>query len=95
VGRSAALGITVTDTPSTSGTTGATISGVIQGSAAEDAGLQAGDIITAVDGKQVEGASELSELIRSHSIGDKVTLSITRGTKTMDVTVTLKESSFN
>lgn len=95
VGRSAALGIQVTDSASSAGATGATVSNVISGSAAEAAGLQAGDIITAVNGEAISSASALSEKIQTFSVGDTVTLTIVRGTQTTDLTVTLKESSFN
>ena len=53
---------------------GATVAGVVSGSPAAEAGLTAGDVITAVDGTTVGSATELTELIAAHHPGDKVTL---------------------
>jgi S1-C subfamily serine protease len=57
------------------GTTGATISGVVDGSPAADAGLAAGDSITAVDGSTVDTADALSAALAQHDPQDKVTIS--------------------
>lgn len=62
-------------------------------SAAELAGIKAGDIITAIDGTEVKTMDELNEIKNTHSIGDTVTLKIYRDGSTKDVTVTLGESS--
>jgi S1-C subfamily serine protease len=53
---------------------GATVAGVVSGSPAAQAGLKAGDVITAVDGDTVSSASDLSDLIGTHHPGDKVTI---------------------
>ncbi len=61
----------------------------ISGSPAEKAGLQPGDIVTAVDGKSVNGSTINDEITRVRGeTGTKVTLSIRRGEKTFDVTIT-------
>jgi serine protease Do len=49
-----------------------------QGSAAEKAGLQNYDIITAIDGNAVSSIEELSEQIAKHKVGDSVTLNVIR-----------------
>lgn len=61
----------------------------IKGSPAEEAGLQANDVITAVDGQSIQGytASEAVALIRGEA-GTDVVLTIQRGDATNDVTVT-------
>ena len=51
---------------------GATVSGVVSGSPAAQAGLAAGDVIASVDGTTVSSASQLTDLIGSHHPGDKV-----------------------
>jgi S1-C subfamily serine protease len=60
-----------------SSASGATVAGVISGSPAAQAGLAAGDVITAVDGKSVASASALSDMIAAHHPGDKVTITWT------------------
>jgi S1-C subfamily serine protease len=52
--------------------TGATISSVISGDPAQQAGLAAGDVITSIDGQSVGSASALSNLVISHHPGDKI-----------------------
>ena len=46
---------------------------------ADKAGLQAGDIITAVDGKAVKSYADLIRQIRAHKAGDKVKIKYKRG----------------
>jgi membrane-associated protease RseP (regulator of RpoE activity) len=58
---------------------GAEVVAVLPDSPAAGAGLQEGDIITAVDGSAVTGPAELAELIRSHEPGDQVTIAYSRG----------------
>jgi S1-C subfamily serine protease len=71
-------------------TAGATISGVVKGSAAAAAGLAAGDTITAVDGKAIASATALSAVTATHKPGDKVSVTFTNTAgKSQSVTVTL------
>jgi putative serine protease PepD len=74
--------------------TGAAAGGpaIVPGGPAEKAGLQAGDVILALDGKTVEGSSELIVAIRSKSPGDTVTLTVRRDGSERDVDVTLGAS---
>lgn len=53
------------------------------------AGVQQGDVIVAVDGKAITDESTLSRILLSHKPGDKVTLTLARGTGQQTVTVTL------
>ena len=64
---------------------------VIPGSPAEAAGLQAGDIITAIDGEQIGAESDLSMLILPHAPGDTITLRVLRDNSVQEIEVTLGE----
>ncbi len=59
---------------------------VSEGGPAAVAGLQAGDVISAVDGKEVVGLQAVSQAIRSHA-GQPVSVTFTRGQETMTVTL--------
>ena len=74
----------------TSGTQlGAQVEDITQGSAAAQAGLQKGDLITAIDGTPVVGSESLVAQVRSHEVGKEVTLSVLRGSETLELKVTL------
>jgi putative serine protease PepD len=75
------------------GTDGVTVVDVQSGSAAADAGLKAGDVITAVDGKAVTTAERLRAVIATHAPGDKLTLTVRRGGATKTLTATLGSRS--
>jgi len=64
---------------------------VFPGSPAEASGLQSGDVIVAIDGRQVTAESDLSMLILPYSPGETITLSVLRGGETREVDVTLGE----
>src|SRR5437588_3279018 len=51
-----------------------------------------GDLIVAVDGEKVEDQQDLAQIMNNHRAGDTVRMSVYRGMKTMDVTVTLGEA---
>ena len=57
---------------------------------AADANLKVGDMILKVDGKPVTGSIDVVVAIRTHTPGEKVTLTVERGGKTFDVTVGLR-----
>ena len=61
-------------------------------SAAEEAGLEKGDVITEFDGKKVSKMSELQEAIAQHRPGEKVGLTYKRGKKEIKVNVTLRNT---
>jgi Do/DeqQ family serine protease len=64
-------------------------------SAAQDANLEKGDVITKFNGKSVNKMSELQEAIAQHRPGDKVSLTYVRDKKTHSVDVTLRNSQGN
>ena len=59
--------------------TGMLVTGVSAGSPAEKAGLKAGDIIYAIDGKEVLDPASLRYRIATQPVGESVTLTIVRG----------------
>jgi putative serine protease PepD len=62
---------------------------VVSGSPAAKAGLQPGDLITAVNGKSVTSTDAFIATLGNYSPGNVVTLSVKRGGKAMQVKVTL------
>jgi putative serine protease PepD len=81
----ALLGVSVAD-----GTNGVAVKQVESGSAAADAGLKAGDTITAVGDTKVTTAEQLRAIIASHQPGDSVTLAVRApdgSTKTVKATL--------
>ena len=72
---------------------GAYVASVAQGSGAEAAGLQEGDIITALNGEKVEGASDLMLAVRGEKPGDTVTLTVNRNGQEQEISVTLGDDA--
>ena len=63
-------------------------------SAAERAGLRESDIIVNIDGADVKQTEELARIIKSHKVGDEITLKIYRVDNTgrynqQEITITL------
>ena len=86
---------------------GLLIVNVIPGSAAEKGGLRGGtqraylgntpillggDLIVAIDGRQVQDQQDLAQVMNSHKADDTVTVTIFRGKQKMDLKVTLHEA---
>ncbi|WP_371405883.1 trypsin-like peptidase domain-containing protein [Kribbella sp. NBC_00662] len=92
----ARLGVTVGDAQSTDGlTNGARLGEVTSGGAADKAGLQSGDVVTAVDGKAIASGDALVAAVRSHRPGDQVTLTVTRAGKSVPIKATLGSDNGN
>jgi S1-C subfamily serine protease len=70
-------------------TGGAQISQVQQGSPASNAGLQQGDVVTAIDGKKISSTQQFIETVDTYSPGQSVTLTVKRGGNTQSVKLTL------
>ena len=83
---SAFLGVAVVNS---SDGQGVVIQTVQSGSPAADAGLKAGDVITAVDGTVVNSSAALGSAVRAHQPGDSVKITYTRGGTSADVEVRL------
>ena len=76
------------DGSSTSG--GATVAGVVNGSAAAQAGLAQGDVITSVAGHTIASSTDVSSALAAHHPGDKISLSWTdQSGQSQTATVTL------
>jgi len=72
--------------------TGVYVVKVSDSSAAEEAGLEKGDVITKFDGKEVAKMAELQERIAQHKPGDKVDITYIRNKKAHSETITLRNS---
>ena len=77
-----------------------TINGIYVAEVAEDgagasAGLKKGDVITAIDGKQLSKMAELQEYLANKRPGDKVTITYLREKNKKSATVTLKNAQGN
>lgn len=67
---------------------------VVKGSAADKAGIQAGDLITEIDGKKVKTENDLTNAIGEKEVGDTMKLKInSENGKSKTVTVTLQENT--
>lgn len=71
------------------GAYGAYVNGVTKDSPADKAGIKKDDVITKIDGEQVDAATSLITSIRNHKVGDKVMLTILRDGKEHEVEVEL------
>ncbi|MGY1747472.1 S1C family serine protease [Blastococcus sp. SYSU D00695] len=69
--------------------TGAQVVQVQPGSPAADAGLTAGDVVTAVGDRPITSSTELTAAVRSHAPGEKVALTVQRSGQASTVDVTL------
>ncbi len=68
---------------------GALVSDVTAGGPGAKAGLKSGDVITAIDGKKVDGREDLTLNVISHAPGSSATLDIVRNGQVMKLPVTL------
>ena len=72
---------------------GALVTGVAQGSAAEHAGIKTGDIVTSINGGAVRNAGELRNSIGMLRVGDQVDIGFLRDGKPRKVTALIAERS--
>ncbi len=72
---------------------GVTVSNVVSGSPADQAGLKVGDTIISVDGKPVKNGDELVSDIASRKPGSKANLGIMRNSKKQEISVTVADRS--
>lgn len=75
-------------------TAGAAVSYVAEGSCAQKAGLQANDIITAIDDTAIDSSSALTAaLTTGYKAGDTATLTVIRNQQEMKLTITFDEKN--
>jgi membrane-associated protease RseP (regulator of RpoE activity) len=74
---------------------GVEITEVADGSAAAKAGLQEGDVITAIDGKDVSSPDAVRSAVQAKESGDELSVTYTRDgqSKTVDVTLTSRSQA--
>lgn len=69
---------------------GIIVQNVLEGSAAEESDVRAGDVILEIDGREVDAPNQLQSYVAAQTAGTIVTLSIFRDGETLDKKVTLK-----
>jgi S1-C subfamily serine protease len=69
---------------------GALLLRIEPGSSADEAGLEPGDLVTAVDGAAISSMAELAIAIREREPGDELRLEVVRGGETRELTATLR-----
>ena len=62
---------------------------VLQNSPASKAGIEKGDIITGIEGKDIKTMEELNEIKNTKNVGDKITLKVKRKNEEKEIKVTL------
>ena len=67
---------------------GVYIDDVVEGGAAEKAGIQKGDVIVKINEHMINGKSELMEVIGQHNPGDKIAVTISRNGTDINVPLT-------
>ncbi len=87
--ESAFLGVTGEDVES--GQAGAVIGEVNPGTAADDAGIEVGDLVISLDGVRVQGIGDLAAQVRTHRPGSTVELIVVRDGEQLTFNVTLGE----
>jgi putative serine protease PepD len=86
----AVLGVNVSDAQAGDG---ALIQAVVAGSAAANAGLRAGDVVTRIGDTTIDSSAALAAAVRAHQPGDKVEIRFLRAGKAETVTVTLASAT--
>ena len=81
------IGISASDI-NTTGQLGAAVAEVVAGSPAEAAGMQEGDLVTAVNGNPVTSTESLVALVRAGRVGRDMTVSVVRGGEELEFVVT-------
>ena len=73
------------------GGAGIRVAAVVQGTAAEQAGLRAGDIITYANAIPIDSCSDMQELLDSKRPGDRIVLKVHRPERVFLITIELEE----
>jgi serine protease Do len=93
IGITSALSIDSTTSSMYNIPEGAYLKGIAEGSPADKAGIQLGDVIVAVDGEEISSYDELQEEMKYHAAGDTITITVERAKgnqyQEQDIEVTL------
>ena len=87
------IGVTVTNASAQYSFDGALVAGVSTNSPAQEAGLQEGDVITAVNGEAITGSGDLKSKISSSEVSDILSLEVYRNGETIQINVTAGEQN--
>lgn len=87
------IGVTVTNASAQYSFDGALVAGVSTNSPAQEAGLQEGDVITAVNGEAITGSGDLKSKISSSEVSDILSLEVYRNGETIQINVTVGEQN--
>lgn len=71
---------------------GAYVQQVIEGSAASDAGIVTGDIITKIDDTEIDEKTELATAIADKKVGDRVSITVYRDGEILELSATLESA---
>ena len=91
----ASLGVRVYISSSYYSSDGVLISEIIEGGSAKEAGLEAGDVIIAIDDTEIKTYADLSKVLDAKSVGDLVKVKVIREEKEVSFDVTLKAATSN
>ena len=69
------------------------VADVVKGGPADKAGLKVGDRIVSIDGTEVAQKTDLGTIIRQHSAGDTLSITVARGGQMQTVSLTLGEKN--
>jgi len=70
---------------------GVYVESISEDSNAKSSGLKVGDVITAINGKEIKSMDELNDIKNELSIGDKVTLKVYRNNEYIDIDIELTQ----
>lgn len=68
---------------------GVYVSGFTTGSTAKEAGIKSGDVITTLNGEKIQNMTDLISELLKYQAGDQVTVTLARGSGTLEIKVTL------
>ena len=66
---------------------------VIEGSPADQAGLEPGDRVISIDNTEIAAQEDLGTIVQSHAAGDTISITVARGGQMVTLNVTLGEQS--
>ena len=67
--------------------------GVLEGSAAEKAGMQMGDILVGIDDREILTTQDMTDVLNDYHAGDTATIRVYRNSEYVDLTITFDEAT--